>query len=785
MIRRRGSAVAAAWAIVGAVQALGTPADAAPALFWLSEPLRPGEVALAYGGELAGVREVRVERLADSDPGMPPPRASVASGVAVRVLQPSDGSLKFVMPATLEEGVFAINVGGGPRMANAPRVEWSQPTRLLPGLSQNETVPGSTVQIIGRNFLLNEANRGRVKVVLRQPNGRVVPMQVIRVEAYSILAAVPSDIRLTTYEVWVHNGSGGPAGWGGGTRLRVTQAARWPDRVFNARDFGARGDDVSDDSDAFRRALAAAERAGGGVVYLPAGTYRVSGGFRLPRQVVVRGEGREISWLKWPQTNPRSVSDFVPAALSGDGEYGLEHLSLMVRNARSVLRDLSFDALNGALYGPRAPVPELESFVKPAGEARDVFLRDVRIQYVPWAGRPSAEPIRDPQWQFDKWGITNSPDQDLTVALGGTRNVEVSDCEFVGTQRFLDVENARLTRNRFSNQMGVSWTDGGGQYVVFEGNHITGASSWRSSLEPLRHLYIAHNVSRNIERGEREALTFDVNVPLGRPERSHRLDAWQGRVASASADTLRLQGAALPPDSYRGFDALILAGKGAGQYGRVVGNRSDTLTVAHPWDVPPDGSSLVLLTRLPGHVIFYKNDAEDTSVLGQIWGYLYDVVFDGNEVRRSQGMWGLAGWFVQWLNNRAEVAVTYQTDIGPRGGSPEGNAEYGYVGFTVAGELTNLPSRFEYVRAVVVRGNRLSYGHRILVMWGYGGERRRVNFVVARDLVIEHNQIEHAPVGIELDANVEGAVVVGNRFADVKEPLRLHAPERVLVLDPR
>jgi len=171
VIRRRGSAVAAAWAIVvGAVQALGTPADAAPALFWLSEPLRPGEVALAYGGELAGVREVRVERLADSDPGMPPPRAPVASGVAVRVLQPSDGSLKFVMPATLEEGVFAINVGGGPRMANAPRVEWSQPTRLLPGLSQNETVPGSTVQIIGRNFLLNEANRGRVKVVLRQPD---------------------------------------------------------------------------------------------------------------------------------------------------------------------------------------------------------------------------------------------------------------------------------------------------------------------------------------------------------------------------------------------------------------------------------------------------------------------------------------------------------------------------------------------------------------------------------------------------------------------------------------
>ena len=103
MTKRRGSALAVAWTIVLGivVQLVGTHADAAPTVFWVSEPVRPGEVALVYGGELAGVREARVERLADADPGMPPPRATVANGVAVRVLQPSDGSLKFVVPATM------------------------------------------------------------------------------------------------------------------------------------------------------------------------------------------------------------------------------------------------------------------------------------------------------------------------------------------------------------------------------------------------------------------------------------------------------------------------------------------------------------------------------------------------------------------------------------------------------------------------------------------------------------------------------------------------------------
>jgi len=64
----------------------------------------------------------------------------------------------------------------------------------------------------------------------------------------------------------------------------------------------------------------------------------------------------------------------------------------------------------------------------------------------------------------------------------------------------------------------------------------------------------------------------------------------------------------------------------------------------------------------------------------------------------------------------------------------------------------------------------------------YSAERKPVNFVAARDLVVDHNQIDHTPVGIELDANVAGAVIANNVFKDVKEPLKLHDPRQVLVL---
>lgn len=72
--------------------------------------------------------------------------------------------------------------------------------------------------------------------------------------------------------------------------------------VFNVRDFGATGNGVTDDAQAFRDTVAAAKAAGGGTVYIPAGTYLMAtrqtapGGFGLIQMidvsnVIVDGDG--------------------------------------------------------------------------------------------------------------------------------------------------------------------------------------------------------------------------------------------------------------------------------------------------------------------------------------------------------------------------------------------------------------------------------------------------------------------------------------------------------------
>ena len=85
------------------------PAAAAPQVFWASDPIRPDETVLLQGCDFAGA-VVEVVRLDDATPSGP---AKAWPWTAVPVLQASDCSLKFALPADWPLGVFACRVKTG------------------------------------------------------------------------------------------------------------------------------------------------------------------------------------------------------------------------------------------------------------------------------------------------------------------------------------------------------------------------------------------------------------------------------------------------------------------------------------------------------------------------------------------------------------------------------------------------------------------------------------------------------------------------------------------------
>ncbi|CAK9037450.1 Probable polygalacturonase (PG) (Pectinase) [Durusdinium trenchii] len=62
-------------------------------------------------------------------------------------------------------------------------------------------------------------------------------------------------------------------------------STHFPDKDFNATDFGARGDGQTDSQEAINNAIEACHEAGGGRVVVPAGEYRVDGPVRLKSNV--------------------------------------------------------------------------------------------------------------------------------------------------------------------------------------------------------------------------------------------------------------------------------------------------------------------------------------------------------------------------------------------------------------------------------------------------------------------------------------------------------------------
>ncbi len=99
---------------------------------------------------------------------------------------------------------------------------------------------------------------------------------------------------------------------GGGTDLRTlgtvaAEARSYAELAapyFNVKqdDFGAVGDNVADDTNAVAAAIAAAFDAGGGVVFFPRGTYKLTSTIRFPYKVSFLGEGRDATFLRWATT---------------------------------------------------------------------------------------------------------------------------------------------------------------------------------------------------------------------------------------------------------------------------------------------------------------------------------------------------------------------------------------------------------------------------------------------------------------------------------------------------
>jgi hypothetical protein len=76
----------------------------------------------------------------------------------------------------------------------------------------------------------------------------------------------------------------------------LVDKAKQVTQVFNVKGYGAKGDGVTDDSQAIQSVLNLCKTNGGGIVYFPDGKYMVSQSFNVPDNTTIKGNGA-TSWI--------------------------------------------------------------------------------------------------------------------------------------------------------------------------------------------------------------------------------------------------------------------------------------------------------------------------------------------------------------------------------------------------------------------------------------------------------------------------------------------------------
>ncbi|WP_460939068.1 glycosyl hydrolase family 28-related protein, partial [Spirosoma humi] len=386
----------------------------------------------------------------------------------------------------------------------------------------------------------------------------------------------------------------------------------------NVKDFGAKGDGSTDDTQAILNAIKATPT--GATLYLPSGTYIVTNTLYLKDNLRMKGDGPGNTFI-------RCGANF------SSGSYGL----LYMQNLTNLeVRDLALEG--NRTYRGNYSVP---IYGRAATQLR---LTNLKLNF------PGYDPL---DLHLSKYVfLTNCEIIGKLTFLGNCSQLFIDQCHFKMTN---DTELAlhswgglgvSLTNSSCEDLDNKNPNDGAGWG---QGRFFVGNGAWGG----MRATYIGGNTTRDL-----------APRPTGVDQNTGEQLLWEGMstdwtgTASASTPlTTTLNGLAghiSNPDYLR--YAVIIKGKGLGQSRRIVGYNGESITLEKAWNVPPDGQSWISIGRYLDQVVVYNNqlDGKQAAVESvahrasagiEPFGGVFNFIADNNTIQETR--YGLANWALE------------------------------------------------------------------------------------------------------------------------------------------
>ncbi len=556
------------------------------------------------------------------------------------------------LPSGSEYVVWAQNGSGvsKPITINQTEAWWVGP---------NAATRGEVTSIFGRN-LTQDGGTTTSNVYIEDSAGKGYWAPVVSANPYKIDFKVPTGLANGSYKVWVHNGDGGQYGWSEPVTLTVNDGLKYTGTTFNVKDFGAKGDGVTDDTQAIKNALAAADKVAWSTVYLPTGTYIV-------KETLSPGSDK-VRWL-----GAGKSSSTIKAANGFASDFLYEGSGLN----QITFQDLGIDA-NAKKVG----VSTFFNYkVMQIRNSTDIQYLNVKI---------NAEGGAAP---FDWSGNTrifmkNSDVIGSEGFLGNAKQVFIDGTTFAGTDnRDTLISGFGVKELSITNSVGKNLdTSNPSNNKWVKGRLFIDFGYWGTS----QNQYFGNNQTVDLaptsDTGDADQNSGEQI--LWEPQESQSL----GAVTGATSNSVSFSA---PPSVSDSWYLAIIGGKGIGQSRQVKSYNSSTKTyqVEDGWNVTPDSSSVIVASKTASQIVVYGNTLDGASdyksrvtASSGVQPYLgaTDVIVDNNtfhELRTGVSLWsgspagGTNGqfsptYFTQITNNKfvdSLTGVRFYTQYGWKG----------------------------------------------------------------------------------------------------------------------
>jgi hypothetical protein len=592
---------------------VGQPIYTSNSIFWTSRENKPGESVLLAGAFTGAEKKVRIAPIL---PGTSDWQSVVKGSTSViDPIQLGTTGLSFIVPVSFPSGVYGFQIEDPSALpvlglANVPVLNWAigVPSTADPAAPLMHQVhdcsvePGETLRVFGKNFLASD------QIILQTTSGLSYSLSPSSVDSNSFAVTVPGNLPPAAYNLWV-----GTAPWSATSSPPVKIQVVSPPS-FTVRDVACStlvGDGETDNTTRLQLCLDwyAPLTGSGELVYIeiPQGTFVLTNVVKAHPFEVLIGSSSQAStnFLGKPIGAPPS------AWFTVSQYFGMKNISFTAT------------ANPNLFLGP---------------------------------GTTTGNPLTSGHLFFDNVNFASTADatggHETMFDIGGP-DIQVLNSSFLSnSNQDLDImfgDGGIVAGNKFTLNNWTGLAIGNSQNIIFEANQISsqntpgqgsgmhsggsglsvGRSNNRYGPSALsRDIYIGHNNFGNMGSNDQQVITNDGDG-----------GSYIGPVASSTANVVTL--ADDPAWDWMGTTnpgaavMAIISGTGVGQYSFLKGYSGRNITLATPWKVAPDQTSLVVISQYELNMIIAHNTITNTLGAAIVLGDALESVVEDNPLTNA------------------------------------------------------------------------------------------------------------------------------------------------------